>query len=194
MKLFFTSAEVGRICGMSVPTVLRLYREGALKGYRLHGDKGALRVPRDCLVEFMNERGIPLKILDQVDGNKKHLFVVGHDESLLKELKANFAVDARVECAIRVARDADDIMSACRNIRPDLIILDLDIAGTTGGDVLRLIRTSGELATVKIAVFSNSPRLKARVLKAGADDFVVKPDVNELRKTVYHLLGIERRH
>jgi len=192
MKMFFTSADVARICGMSVPTVLRLYREGELKGYRLHGNKGALRVPRESLIEFMDERGIPTTVLDPFDEKRKHVLVVGDEEGMLRKLKANLAVDARIGCATRVTHTAEDIVTACRSVRPDLIILDLKAPGL-GREILGRIRSSSELAAVKIAVFGDSSDFKAKVLKAGADDFVVKPDFDELRRAAYRLLGIERR-
>jgi len=196
MKRFFTSAEVGRICGMSVPTVLKRFEEGLLKGYKTRGDCGELRVPRAYLTEFMDKLGIPREELDrtEIGVEKRRLLMVDDDEVLLKALKANFTQDARIECDVRVAHNAVDTLFACGNTRPDLIVLDLKIPGMRGEKVLEFIKSSQELSEVKVVVFSGYPRLKAKVIKAGADGFVAKPDVKALKEVVYHLLGIERRN
>lgn len=195
MKRFFTSAEVGRICGMSVPTVLKRFEEGILKGYKTRGDKGELRVPRAYLTEFMDRLGIPREELDrtEIGTEKRRLLMVDDDEVLLKALKANFIQDSRIDVDVRVASNAVDTLFACGNTRPDLIILDLKIPGMRGEKVLEFIKSSRELAETKVVVFSGFPRLKPKVMKSGADAFVAKPDVKALKEVVYQLLGIERR-
>lgn len=196
MKRFFTSAEVGRICGISVPTVLKRHEEGILKGYKTRGDKGELRVPRQYLTDFMDKLGIPREELDrtEIQIDKKRLLMVDDDEVLLKALKANFVQDVRIDVEVRVANNAVDTLFACGTSRPDLIILDLKIPGMRGEKVLEFIRSSKELEGTRVVVFSGYPRLKPKVMKAGADGFVSKPDVKGLKETVYHLLGIERRN
>ena len=196
MKRFFTSAEVGRICGISVPTVLKRHEEGILKGYKTRGDKGELRVPRQYLTDFMDKLGIPREELDRTEIRieKKRLLMVDDDEVLLKALKANFVQDVRIDVEVRVANNAVDTLFACGTSKPDLIILDLKIPGMRGEKVLEFIRSSKELEGTRVVVFSGYPRLKPKVMKAGADGFVAKPDVKGLKETVYHLLGIERRN
>ncbi|MCE9584881.1 MAG: response regulator [Planctomycetes bacterium] len=196
MKRFFTSAEVGRICGISVPTVLKRHEEGILRGYKTRGDKGELRVPRQYLTDFMDKLGIPREELDRTEIRieKKRLLMVDDDEVLLKALKANFVQDVRIDVEVRVANNAVDTLFACGTSKPDLIILDLKIPGMRGEKVLEFIRSSKELEGTRVVVFSGYPRLKPKVMKAGADGFVAKPDVKGLKETVYHLLGIERRN
>ncbi|NUN50237.1 MAG: response regulator [Candidatus Brocadiae bacterium] len=196
MKRFFTSADVGRVCGMSVPTVLKRFEEGLLKGYKTRGDKGELRVTRQYLLDFMERLGVPREELDRTEASqeKRRILMVDDDEVLLKALKANFAQDSRIDVDVRVANNAVDTLFACGNTRPDLIILDLKIPGMRGEKVLEFIKTSAELNETKVVVFSGYPRFKVKVLKAGADAFVAKPDVKGLKDTVYALLGIERRN
>jgi CheY-like chemotaxis protein len=196
MKRFFTSAEVGRICGISVPTVLKRHEEGILRGYKTRGDKGELRVPRQYLTDFMDKLGIPREELERTEIRieKKRLLMVDDDEVLLKALKANFVQDVRIDVEVRVANNAVDTLFACGNAKSDLIILDLKIPGMRGEKVLEFIRASKELEGTRVVVFSGYPRLKPKVMKAGADGFVAKPDVKGLKETVYNLLGIERRN
>src|SRR6185503_18897689 len=125
---------------------------------------------------------------------KKRILMVDDDEVLLKALKANFTQDARIDVDVRVANNAVDTLFACGNTRPDLIILDLKIPGMRGEKVLEFIKASKELQGTRVVVFSGYPRLKPKVLKSGADAFVAKPDVKELKEVVYTLLGIERRN
>jgi PAS domain S-box-containing protein len=61
----------------------------------------------------------------------------------------------------------------------DLVMLDLDMPGLTGFDVLSRLKASRQLATLPVIVLSGSDEadVEARVLESGAADFIAKPFV-----------------
>jgi two-component system, OmpR family, KDP operon response regulator KdpE len=72
------------------------------------------------------------------------------------------------------AEDGSQGLNAAIFGRPELIILNTDLPGIDGADVLERIRSWSD---VPIIVLSSSAaeRAKVRLLRLGADDYVVKP-------------------
>ena len=78
------------------------------------------------------------------------------------------------------ARSGEEALDQLRSVRPDLVLLDMNLPGMKGLEVCREIRRA---STVPIVILSvrNSGREKVSALDAGADDYVTKPfDINEL--------------
>lgn len=65
-KTVFTTGEAARMCRVSQQTIIRCFDNGLLKGFRVPGSKFR-RIPRERLIEFMNEHGIPLGELAPVE-------------------------------------------------------------------------------------------------------------------------------
>jgi two-component system KDP operon response regulator KdpE len=64
--------------------------------------------------------------------------------------------------------------------RPDLIILDLNLPDMEGSEVLERVRSWSNVPIIVLSIESNEHE-KVRLLKLGADDYVVKPfGVSEL--------------
>jgi DNA-binding response OmpR family regulator len=72
------------------------------------------------------------------------------------------------------AATGNDGLRAFYEVRPDLVVLDLDLADADGFDVLATIR---ELSDVPLIALSggDSEEERVRGLRAGADDCVTKP-------------------
>jgi CheY-like chemotaxis protein len=75
--------------------------------------------------------------------------------------------------------------------RYDLILLDLQMPGMDGFDVLRGLRADATHDYVPVLVVTAQPAHKLRALQAGAKDFVSKPfDIVELRTRTRNLLEV----
>jgi DNA-binding response OmpR family regulator len=57
----------------------------------------------------------------------------------------------------------------------DLILLDLELPGMKGWELLRLLRDSGRDIPVVLVTVLDDVQAKVRVLDMGADDYIVKP-------------------
>jgi excisionase family DNA binding protein len=66
MKAVFSTLEAARACKVSEQEIIRRFDGGQLKGYRLPGSRER-RIPREALLRFMEENGIPTADLDRDD-------------------------------------------------------------------------------------------------------------------------------
>lgn len=73
------------------------------------------------------------------------------------------------------------IMEALAEVRPDLLMLDVLMPGVSGFDVCKLIRQSTAWRNLPIVVTTALTGLDVRLaaFKAGADDYLTKPFINE---------------
>jgi DNA-binding response OmpR family regulator len=67
-------------------------------------------------------------------------------------------------------------IDSIRQMKPDVVVLDLQLKTGSGTNVIRAVRASAELACVRLVVTSNhaSPQMRAGCLELGADDYFDK--------------------
>jgi DNA-binding response OmpR family regulator len=114
------------------------------------------------------------------------LLVVEDEPALARGLADNFR-DEGYE--VRVEARGDQALAAVRDVRPDLVVLDIMLPGRSGLDVLRDLRSAGD--TVPVLMLTAKSDVVDRVvgLELGADDYLPKPfAVRELLARVRALL------
>jgi two-component system KDP operon response regulator KdpE len=72
------------------------------------------------------------------------------------------------------AKTGEEALETIRELRPDLVVLDMNMPGMGGLEACRAIRRDGDLAIIMLTV-RNSEDDKVAALDAGADDFITKP-------------------
>ena len=88
------------------------------------------------------------------------------------------------------AADGAEALDLTREIRPDLIVLDVMLPGLSGIEVLQAIRTDADLHDLKVVVITAWSHAEMEAEVAGADRFVSKPfDPDDLSKAVEELLA-----
>ena len=67
-------------------------------------------------------------------------------------------------------------IDSIREMRPDVVVLDLQLRTGSGVNVIRAVRAIADLASVRLVVTSNhvSPEMRAGCLQLGADDYFDK--------------------
>jgi DNA-binding response OmpR family regulator len=116
--------------------------------------------------------------------------LVAEDDSDLRLL-----VSLKLESAGHQVVSVEDGSAAahhCRDMRPDLVILDLMMPGMSGLEVCRFIRADPELnATPVILLTARAQAADIDAGKAaGVDEYLTKPfSPRELALRVSHLLG-----
>src|SRR3954464_9019371 len=82
-----------------------------------------------------------------------------------------------------------------RKNRYSLILLDLQMPGMDGFQVMEELQRIEENGYLPVLVITAQPDLKLRALEAGAKDFVSKPfDMAELRARVHNILEVRLLH
>ena len=69
-----------------------------------------------------------------------------------------------------------EAIESIRALKPDVVLLDLQLESGSGTNVLRAVRGEAELAGVRVLITSNhtAPQLKAACLDLGADGYFDK--------------------
>jgi two-component system, OmpR family, KDP operon response regulator KdpE len=99
------------------------------------------------------------------------ILVVDDDPQIRRAMKA--ALTARGYEASD-ARTGDEALEKLRSETFDLILLDVNMPGSSGMEICRVIRSSSDIAIIMLTV-NNSEKSKVEALDAGADDYVTKP-------------------
>jgi two-component system, OmpR family, phosphate regulon response regulator PhoB len=87
------------------------------------------------------------------------------------------------------AHDGPEALQLALRLRPDLIILDLMLPGTSGLEVLTQLREQLPVAETRVIVLSAWGHADQAALSAGADRFVAKPfEPDELKSIVSEVL------
>jgi signal transduction histidine kinase/CheY-like chemotaxis protein/HPt (histidine-containing phosphotransfer) domain-containing protein len=91
------------------------------------------------------------------------------------------------DLGLHVARDGSSGVALARELRPDLVLLDLHLPDIPGEQVLAALRGDHELAETPVIIVSAdaSPVQAKRLLAAGANGYLTKPfDIDQLLAAV----------
>ncbi|KGP03072.1 two-component system response regulator [Alcaligenes faecalis] len=73
-----------------------------------------------------------------------------------------------------IAGDGFQALQLFRDLRPDMVLLDIHLPGVDGLDVLRAIRNAGQTPVILVTALADDVD-KLLGLRLGADDYVIKP-------------------
>ena len=100
------------------------------------------------------------------------LLLVEDEPSLARGLVDNFRDDGY---EVKLVTRGDQAITAVRDFRPDLLVLDLMLPGRSGLDVLRDLRAAGDALPVLILTAKADVTDRVVGLELGADDYLPKP-------------------
>src|ERR1039457_6712457 len=97
--------------------------------------------------------------------------------------------------SIASTMDPNKVCELHRKNRYALILLDLQMPGMDGFQVMEGLKEIEEDGYLPVLVITAQPEHKLRALEAGAKDFVGKPfDLAELRARVHNILEVRLLH
>ena len=117
-----------------------------------------------------------------------HVLVVDDDPSIREALDRALRLEG---FGVSVRADGEAALSVVEEDQPDVVVLDVMMPGLSGVEVVRRLRAGGY--ELPVCVLSARDELADRVagLRAGADDYLVKPF--ELEELVARLHALLRR-
>jgi DNA-binding NarL/FixJ family response regulator len=103
------------------------------------------------------------------------VFIADDSEQISEMLTELLSEAGRVE-VIGVAQSEELAVEGILRLKPDVVVLDLQLKPGSGTNVIRAVRADPSLAATRLLVTSNhvSPQLKAGCLALGADDYYDK--------------------
>lgn len=119
---------------------------------------------------------------------KRILFA--EDDAFIRDLTSEKLAQAGFDVAI--CESGDEALAKLDEGEVDLLLLDLELKGTQGTDVLEQMSKTGQIDSVPVIVFSNNdePEMREKCHALGATAFFVKvdTDLNELITKVSEVL------
>jgi excisionase family DNA binding protein len=185
-KRIFTTGEAARLCKVSQQTIIRCFDNGRLTGFKVPGSKFR-RIPREELVRFMRDNGMPLSAL----GDRTKVLVVDDDSSVVSLVRAAMEKDGRFE--VESVGNGFDAGAIAATMKPDVMVLDVMLPDIDGAAVCRRARTLPTLRGMKILCISATAdsRMIEELKRSGSDGFLAKPfSVGTLVERVALLSGV----
>ena len=104
----------------------------------------------------------------------KKILLIEDDTDLFSLLKYNLEKEGFSLTGLQTGKGA---LELCRQVRPDLILLDIMLPDSDGLDICKGIRKDPELATTPVIFLTARASETDRIvgLELGANDYVVKP-------------------
>src|SRR5436305_1620105 len=113
----------------------------------------------------------------QMFENSHPEILVVDDDALSRKVLAQLLRAAGYDC--RVSKDGSEALDMIHAQPPSLLLLDFDMPGPNGAEVLRRLRSDDDPAVAQIPAIMltahGSEQSEISCLQAGADDFVTKP-------------------
>ena len=120
------------------------------------------------------------------------MLIVDDDVELVELMSDAFAADGRFD--IKTANNGFDAGMFVKELRPDIVVLDIMLPDINGKEVCQRVRMDPTMKTVKIICISGMVEQdKIADLRAvGADDFMSKPfEVDKLVERCCEMLEME---
>jgi two-component system, OmpR family, KDP operon response regulator KdpE len=99
------------------------------------------------------------------------VLVIDDEAQIRRFLRAGFELHG---FTVIEAEDATSGLKAAIVNKPDIIILDLNLPDLEGSEVLERIRSWSNIPIIVLSIYADEHE-KVRLLRLGADDYVVKP-------------------
>ena len=119
MKVF-TTGQVAKICKVAPRTVSKWFDSGRLKGYRIPGSQDR-RIPREYLIKFLKEHGMPLGDLE--DEAMAKVLIVAQDQVLIENLKRELPPEKAFKVAVAASgfEAKTDLLDAPNGLAPTFV-------------------------------------------------------------------------
>ncbi len=142
MKVF-TTGQVAKICKVAPRTVSKWFDSGRLKGYRIPGSQDR-RIPREYLIKFLKEHGMPLGDLE--DEAMAKCLIVAQDQVLIENLKRELPPEKSFKVAVAASGFEAGIQA--ESFTPDCIIVDFSIGKIEAVQICQNLRKNADFTDV----------------------------------------------
>ena len=105
---------------------------------------------------------------------KKKILAVDDEPNILMSIEFILEMEGY---EVHIARDGEEALEVAERVRPDLILLDVNMPRKDGYEMCRILREREDLAGTKVIMLTAKGQTLERKkgLEVGADDYVTKP-------------------
>ena len=189
MKKVFTTGQVAKICKVAPRTVSKWFDSGRLRGYRIPGSQDR-RIPREHLIKFLKEHGMPLGELEEEGWHK--ILVIGAESIFINRVRELLPEDE--EFKYEVANSGFEAGIQAESFHPDTIIIDLAMGRSEGLQIAQNLRRNPAYeATMILAMASEDEASPEALTQFGFSEAFKKPfDVALLAERIKTLVEEKR--
>jgi excisionase family DNA binding protein len=188
--VYYTTYQVAKMLGVSLPTVVNWVKSGLLAAHRTPG--GHRRIARKDIIAFARAQDYPIsrELIGEDEGSPRVLIVDDEEDfaSMISDyltLKGGFEVE--------VANSGFAAGLTVARFRPQLILLDLMMPDMDGFEVNRTLRDDEDTKHIPVLACTayRDPVVDARVAEERFDGFIEKPiKLDHLLNIVQDKLGL----
>jgi excisionase family DNA binding protein len=171
MKKVFTTGQVAKICKVAPRTVSKWFDSGRLKGYRIPGSQDR-RIPREQLIRFLKEHGMPLGELEEEEWHK--VLLIGTEKMFNDRLKELLPEDE--DFKFQLANSGFEAGMLAGNFQPDTIIIDLGLGRAESIQIVARLRADDtHTGTLIVGLASEDEAAPEQLGQYGFNDIFKKP-------------------
>jgi excisionase family DNA binding protein len=189
MKKVFTTGQVAKICKVAPRTVSKWFDSGRLKGYRIPGSQDR-RIPREQLIRFLKEHGMPLGELEEEEWHK--VLLIGTEKLFNDRLKELLPEDE--DYKFQYANSGFEAGMLAGNFQPDTIIIDLGLGRSEAIQIVARLRSDEtHTGTLIVGLASEDEAAPEQLTQHGFNDAFKKPfDVALLGEKIKSIADAKR--
>lgn len=150
MKTIFTTGQVAKICKVASRTVGKWFDSGRLRGYRVPGSQDR-RIPREYLIRFLKEHGMPLGGLEDEATGK--ILLVGAQPDTRSVFTNEFGNDT---FKVEFASSGFEAGIQIESLHPDCVVIDFIMGRSEALMIAQNLHKNPEYADViQIGLITN---------------------------------------
>ncbi|MBI5761268.1 MAG: helix-turn-helix domain-containing protein [Planctomycetales bacterium] len=183
MKTIFTTGQVARLCKVAPRTVTKWFDTGSLRGYRIPGSQDR-RIPRENLIRFLKEHGMPLGELEAVALGK--VLLVDVNPHLMASLASYLDEDS---FKLDHATNSFEAGIKARSMMPDCVVLDSSVSLDAVVQISRSLKHGPDNADViLIGMLNPNDRVSDESLALFAETFRKPADAAKVAARIWDLV------
>jgi excisionase family DNA binding protein len=191
MKKVFTTGQVAKICKVAPRTVSKWFDSGRLRGYRIPGSQDR-RIPREQLIKFLKEHGMPLGELENEEWHK--ILVIGAEKLFIDRVKE--LLPETDDYKYEIANSGFEAGIQAESFHPDTIIIDLALGRSESIQIAQNLRRNPNYeTTLIIGLASEDEAAPDKLIEYGFTEIFKKPfDVALLGERIRTLADQKREN
>jgi len=191
MRKVFTTGQVAKICKVAPRTVSKWFDSGRLRGYRIPGSQDR-RIPREHLIRFLKEHGMPLGELEEEGWHK--ILIIGAEKLFIDRIRELLPEDE--DFKFELAASGFEAGIQAESFHPDTIIVDLAMGRSEGLQIAQNLRRNPQYEeTLIIAMALEDEAAPESLTNYGFNEVFKKPfDVALLAERINSLVVAKREN
>ena len=180
---------MAKICQVAPRTVSKWFDSGKLRGYRIPGSQDR-RIPRDQLIRFLKENGMPLGALEEEGWHK--ILIIGAEKLFIGRVQELLPEDE--DYKYEVANSGFEAGTAAQSFHPDTIVIDLAMGRSEALQIAQNLRRNPHYEqTLIVALASEDEAAPETLTNFGFSEAFKKPfDVVLLAERIRTLADAKR--